>query len=111
MSTALIVALLAAVTVVRASPGVFDQEKYSQQKCSAGCVAGLMLMAFGVTFIAATLMCCITWPSPETVDRQKKRAAAKKALRERKEAEEEERLKAEAGEEDEADAKGHGHGH
>ncbi|EPY15207.1 hypothetical protein STCU_12249 [Strigomonas culicis] len=79
--------------------------------CGTGCITGLLVLAFAVTYICSMLMCCFTWPPLEYIDRQTKRAAAKKALRERKEEEEEARLRKEAGEEDAADAKGHGHGH
>jgi hypothetical protein len=88
-------------TVEAQGPGNFTDAKVRTQKCSKGCVAGLLVMAGVVAVFFSGIMCFAIWPAAELTSRQEKRAAARKRIRERKEAEEEARAKNEALKDDE----------
>lgn len=101
-STILAAVLVAAVSFLNTvqaqttAPGTFSDAKVRTQKCSKGCVAGLMVMAGIVAVFFSAVMCFAVWPAAELTSRQEKRAAARKRIRERKEAEDEARAKNEA---------------
>ncbi|KPA78590.1 hypothetical protein ABB37_06190 [Leptomonas pyrrhocoris] len=99
---AFLVAAVSFVNVVEAqAPGTFTDENVRHQKCSKGCVAGLLVMAGVAAVFFSGVMCFAIWPAAELTSRQEKRAAARKRIQERKEAEEEARAKNEALKDDE----------
>lgn len=101
-STIVAVAFVAAVTLANLAaaatgiPGSFTDANVREQKCSKGCVSGLLVMAGVVAVFFSGIMCFAIWPAAELTSRQELRAAARKRIRERKEAEDEARAKNEA---------------
>lgn len=103
-TAAVLVVAVSFVNMVEAqvvAPGSFTDARMRDQKCSKGCVAGLLVMAGIIGVFFSGVMCFILWPAAELTSRQEKRAAARKRIRERKEAEEEANAKNEALKDDE----------
>ncbi|KAK7196777.1 hypothetical protein NESM_000617700 [Novymonas esmeraldas] len=96
MASVAVVVAVAFASTAAAVPGTLTAAAVNSQTCSKGCVAGLLVLAGIVAVFGASLMCFIFWPALELTTRQEKRAAARKRIRERKEAEEEARAKNEA---------------
>ncbi|KPI89955.1 hypothetical protein ABL78_0923 [Leptomonas seymouri] len=101
IAASLVAAVSVASTVQAQVPGTFTDDAVRHQKCSKGCVAGLLVMAGVVAIIFSGIMCFAVWPAAELKSRQEKRAAARKRIHERDEEKEAARAKNEALKDDE----------